>query len=233
MKTIGVLGGMGPEASASFYQMIINISHNKYKAVQDTDYPPMIIYSLPLIGFDETGIVNEKQVLDQLIIGVKKLEKAESNFIIITCNTVHCFIKELRKNVKIPILSIIEEISKKLKEDHINKVGLLASDTTINLKIYDKILNKIGIETVIPNKLYQKIITKIILNVMSGKVSLKDKKDLIKIIDNLKKDGIEAVILGCTELPLVLTQNDSNLRIYDTLMILAENSLKKARDIKR
>ena len=73
MKTIGVLGGMGPEASADFYQRVIAIFQKQFGAVQDTDYPPMLIYSLPLTGFDETGIVDATVVLGQLIAGVQKL----------------------------------------------------------------------------------------------------------------------------------------------------------------
>ena len=156
MKTIGVLGGMGPEASATFYNMIINICHKKYNAQQDTDYPPMIIYSLPLEGFDETGIVDQEKVLRQLIKGIKVLESSGSDFIVIACNTVHCFIDELRKNVKIPILSIIEETSNKLKLDKINSVGLLASETTFQLDIYGENLNKNHIKVINPSKEKQK-----------------------------------------------------------------------------
>src|SRR3989338_6835870 len=181
MKTIGVLGGMGPEASATFYNMIINICHKKYNAQQDTDYPPMIIYSLPLEGFDETGIVDQEKVLRQLIKGIKVLESSGSDFIVIACNTVHCFIDELRKNVKIPILSIIEETSNKLKLDKIN--------------------------------------------IMGGKNSISDRKTLLGIINNIDKKGIKAVILGCTELPLIISQKHLKLKIYDTLNILAESSI--------
>ena len=229
MKTIGVLGGMGPEASSVFYQMIIDISHEKYKAVQDTDYPPMIIFSLALKGFDERGIVNEKQVLSQLIEASKRLERSGSDFIVITCNTVHHFIEDLRKNVKIPILSIIEEVAKEINKDKIKTVGLLASESAIELDVYGRILKKNGINFIIPNNKEQKIVTQAILNVMTGKDLEKDKKELIEIINKMGLNGAKGVILGCTELPLIISEKSNKMKAYDTLKILAERSLILAR----
>ncbi|MEI6597728.1 MAG: hypothetical protein WCL22_01665 [bacterium] len=83
MKTIGILGGMGPAASANFYQRIVEIAQHDFGAVQDTDFPPMFLYNLPLSGFDETGFVDAEEVKKQLISGVKKLEAIGSDFIVI------------------------------------------------------------------------------------------------------------------------------------------------------
>ena len=169
IKKIGVLGGMGPESTADFYKKIIEISQNKYSAVQDTDYPEMIIYSLPLVGFDETGIVDREAVLKQLVLGIKLLNKAGADFIIMPCNTVHYFIEKLRKISKVPILSIIEETAKKIKSDNISSVALLASETTYKLKIYDSALKKEKISFTLPNENQKKQLTSLILKVMAGK----------------------------------------------------------------
>ncbi len=115
-KTIGILGGMGPGASANLYQTIISIAQKKYGAEQDYDFPPMVIYSLPLIGFDETGITEPESVKKQLVEGVKKLEKAGCDFIIIACNTVHIYQKNMQKAINIPIVSMIEQAVKKAKK---------------------------------------------------------------------------------------------------------------------
>ena len=109
MKTIGVLGGMGPAASATLYANMIEYAQSKYNAVQDTDYPPIIIYSLPLSGFDETGITDENLVKKQLIKGVQILEDAGCDSIVIACNTVHVFHDDMQKAVTIPVLHIVEE----------------------------------------------------------------------------------------------------------------------------
>lgn len=215
-KNIGILGGMGPEASANFYYKIIKYCQNKYKSVQDIDYPHVVIYSMHLQGFNETGILNQKNVLSQLIKGIKILENSGCDFIVIPCNTVHYFIEELSQSVKIPILSIIDETINKIKE---NKVGLIASETTMNLDIYQSKLKENNIDCLTPDKKDYRKITKLILEVMGGKVNNKTKDDVLKII---KKMNSESLVLGCTELPIVINQKDTKIKIYDTLQILSE-----------
>lgn len=224
-KKIGILGGMGPEASACFYSKLIVLSQEKYCAVQDTDYPPILLYSLPLEGFNESGIVNKAIVLSQLIHGVKTLENAGCDFIVIPCNTVHYFIDELKKKTPIPILSIVEETAKKIKIAKINKVGLLASETTLKLELYEHILKQNSIDCITPEiKDFSKI-TSLILEIMGGAISLETKAEVLNLIENMKKKPVEAIVLGCTELPSAIKQQDVNLKIFDTLQILAEATL--------
>ncbi|MBT3298289.1 amino acid racemase [archaeon] len=224
-KKIGILGGMGPETSANFYYKIIHYCQKKYQATQDTDFPPMVIYSLPLFGFDELGIVNKKLVLQQLLQGIEILEKAGCDFIVIPCNTVHYFINEMRIKSTIPIISIMEETVKKIKLDNHNIVGLLASETTLKLKLYQKILDGNNIKCLTPiNEDYQ-FITDLILEIMSGEVKGKTKREVISIIKKMVMKSTDAVILGCTEIPLAITQKDVNIKVYDTLQILAESAV--------
>ncbi len=221
-KKIGVLGGMGPESSANFYYKLIKYCQKKYHEVQDTDYPPMIIYSLPLDGFDEGGIVNEVTVLKQLIQGIKTLEKADCDFIVMPCNTIHYFFDELNSICSVPIISIIEETAKKIKQKKYNVVGLLASETTLNLQIYQKALNQKGIQCLTPTKEEELIITKLILEIMGGKVTDCTKNEAKSIIKKMEQQSAQAIVLGCTEIPLVINQKDAKIKVYDTLQILAE-----------
>lgn len=224
-KKIGILGGMGPEASANFYYKIIQYCQKKYHAVQDIDFPPIIIYSLPLYGFDESGIVDKKLVLKQLFHGIETLEQAGGDFIVIPCNTVHCFIDELRMKSSIPIISIMEETIKKIIKDNHNIVGLLGSETTLKLQLYQELLDKNNISFVSPSEEDNSFITKLILEIMSGKVAKKAKIDVLSIIKKMELQSANAVILGCTEIPLVITQKDVNITVYDTLQILAESAV--------
>ncbi|MFH1506601.1 MAG: amino acid racemase [archaeon] len=224
-KKIGILGGMGPESSASFYQKIIKYCQKKYGAVQDTDFPPMIMYSLPLSGLDETGIVDKTGVLNQLIHGVNTLEKAGCDFIVIPCNTVHHFIDSLRLLFSIPIISILEETVKKIKQSNHSSVGILGSETMLKLQLYQKLLGKNNIACVSPTNKEGILITKLILQVMSGKVEDKTKNDVLSIIRKMELQSTKAVILGCTEMPLAITQEDVNIKVYDTLQILAESAV--------
>lgn len=230
MKTIGILGGMGPVATAEFYKRIILYCQKKYKAVQDKDYPPIVMYSLPLQESNETGFANEELIFKEFIQETIKLETHGADFIVIPCNTLHQFTKELRKNTGIPVISIIEETTKEVSSEKMKKVGLLASESTHEHKIFEAALNPFKINVISPKKSEQKLVTKVILNVMGGNHSQQDKKVLLKLIENMKVKGAEAIILGCTELPVCINQNDTKIKIFDTLEILAERAVEKSRN---
>ncbi|MAH43216.1 aspartate racemase [archaeon] len=221
-KTIGILGGMGPEASANLYHKMIKYTQNKYKAVQDHDYPPAIIYSLPLKGFDETGIVNEKLVEKQLINGVKRLEKSKCDLIIIACNTVHHFYNQMQKSVKIPIFNIIDETKKRVKKAGYDKVGLFASESTTKLNLYEKSFEKSGITVISPSKTQQKALNRVIKHVMAGNHGKRDIIILKKIAKDYINKGAQAVVMGCTEIPLAINQSDTKIKLFDSLEIIIE-----------
>ncbi len=224
-KIIRVLGGMGPGASASLYNKIIEYSQYKYGAVQDVDYPPIIIYSLPLVGFDETGIVDEMLVKDQLVSGVKKLESAGCDIIIIACNTVHAYYEEMQVAVNIPILNIIEKTRERVVESGYKKVGLLASESTNKLQLYQKKFSSVGIKIISPNKSQQNVINNVIKQVMGGNQGVEDVIVLKGIIRDYLKQGAEAVILGCTEIPLAINQVDTDVELFDATKAIVELSV--------
>ena len=224
-KTIGVLGGMGPEASANLYSKIIKYAQYKYNAVQDFDYPPIIIYSLPLLGFDETGIVDEKLVKQQLIDGVKKLESAGCDLIIIGCNTVHIFYDEMQAAIKIPILNIVEETKKRVKEFGYKKVGLFASESTSKSKLYQKKFAEDNIEIISPNEKQQKILNKVIEHVMGGNQKIDDVIALKDVARDYLRQGAEAVVMGCTEIPLAINQSHTDIKLFDTIEIIVQSAV--------
>lgn len=222
MKTIGILGGMGPVATAELYKKIIEYCQKKYKAVQDTDYPPVVMYSLPLKGTDETGIVDEELVFHEFIDEIKRLEAHGASFVIMPCNTLHKFDEKIRAKMSIPFLGIVEETCKEVKNSKFRKIALLASETTYKSRTYDNYLDGL----IIPNEDERKQISQIILNVMGGRNGLKDTRILLKIINRLK---VDAVILGCTELPLVLKQSNCSIKVFDSLEILAKSAVERAK----
>jgi aspartate racemase len=221
-KTIGVLGGMGPEASSNLYSKIIKYSQNKYGAVQDFDYPPIIIYSLPLFGFDETGIVDEKIVKKQLIEGVKKLELAGCDIIIVACNTVHSYFQEMQSAVEVPIFNIIEETKKRVLEFKYKKVGLFASESTNKLKLYQKRFADSNIVVISPNHDQQEIMNRVIEHVMGGNQKTEDVISLKDIARNYLEQGAEAIVMGCTEIPLAINQTHTDIKLFDTIEIIVQ-----------
>jgi len=196
--------------------------------VQDTDYPKMIIYNFPLEGFDESGITNELLVKKELIKSVKDMEKFGSSFIVIPCNTVHVFYEDMVANINIPILSIIDATIDYIKKYKYRCVGVLSSNSTKKMNIYtDKLINE-NIKSISTNIEEQKMIDSIILKVMSGTQSETDILDLKNICNRMTQNGAEVIVLGCTELPLAITQNDiPEIDLIDTIQILVEKSLKE------
>jgi aspartate racemase len=225
-KTIGVLGGMGHCASAHFYQLLLKSAQEKLKAVQDDEYPQIIINSIALEGGTEYGMEKNKSILKQLINGLKTLEKAGADFLVIPCNSVHNSINELRRNTEVPILSIIEQVGKVVQDSSSKKILILSSETTSKYGLYSD-LSGSGIQLIKPSPELKKKVTKLILSVMGNKNISKFKKPVVVEINTLyKSKKIDSVILGCTELPVAITQNDTNAKTYDSLKILADAGMR-------
>src|SRR3989338_2596440 len=127
MKIIGILGGTGPVATENLYRRIIEICQKKYNAVQDSDYPPILLVSFPLSGTNETGISDESLAFLDFKYSIDKLIKGGSEFIIIPCNTVHHLLERLRKDINVPILSMTEAITKEVLKAKAKNVGILSS----------------------------------------------------------------------------------------------------------
>ncbi len=224
-KIVGVLGGMGPESTAIFYQELIVQCQKQYGAQYDEDYPEIFIYNLPIPDVVE-GLKKPGETLKVLVKGAKKLESIGVDFIVMPCNTANYFYDGVKKELSIPFLSIVEETAKKVKSRSYGKVGLLATETTITCKIYEKDFDNYGIKLVIPNE--QKAVNNIILNILAGKKLKNDKKELKRIIGKLKNGGADAIILGCTDIPVLLKKNGVGIEIFDTVEVLAEATIKYA-----
>lgn len=226
IKKIGVLGGMGPAASARFYQMLVNKSQNDYNAVQDEDFPKIFLHSIALEGFGEKAEVLSESVKKQLLEALLVLENTSVDFIVIPCNTVHFYYKFLQKNINVPIISIVEATVAQVKSSRLNKVGLVCSEGTSKTGLYSKAFAAEGITCISPDEVQQKILNSIILNVMSGKQSEQDQEEIYRICDNYLMQGCQAIVLGCTELPLAIHDYKDEYKFFDTLDILADEALK-------
>ncbi|MEK6961624.1 MAG: amino acid racemase [Nanoarchaeota archaeon] len=222
---IGVLGGMGPEASSDFYSRMISYCQKRYGAVQDADYPPILLYSLPMAGFDESGIVDAEEVLSQLIGGVKLLSDAGCDFIVIPCNTVHTFIADLRASSSIPIISIIEETVNRVQSAGFKEVCLVASESTLSYGMYQEALWAKDIYCAVPQVSQYPLITDLIRGVMGGSVDSRVKSAVLDVICQMVGSSTKAVILGCTEIPLAIGQEDIPVAVFDTLQVLAETAV--------
>lgn len=225
MKTIGILGGLGPETTSKIYHEIINL----FRKNKEDNYPSIIIYNLPFPFVVETEAiikgVNSHKMLPYLIDGAKILEKSGATFGILPCNTLHKYINEIRDAVKIPFLSILDEAVSQLKLMRVKTVGILATETTVKDKLYDDTLKKHGINILYPTKTEQGGLNKIIIELIKNEKNDFQTQKIEMICSSLCKKGAESILLACTDLQIA-TFNTS-ISIIDTTEILIQASMRE------
>jgi len=226
MKTVGIIGGLGPDTTAEFYLDVVFSCQKRDKTAR----PSVIIASVPLpYQIEEDAItknVGIEKCLPFLVQEAKRLEKAGAEFIVMPCNSLHLFIKEIRESVSIPVLSIIEETVKFIQKNEFHKVGIVSTSATIKNKLYENALkqNNIGYET--PDDFQQEKMGKFILNLVTGQQNNKDRESLIAIINDFENKNIDCVVLACTDLQLLIPKHPT-LKIFDTMKILVEATVEK------
>ena len=167
----------------------------------------------------------ENLVKKQLLEGVKKLEAAGCDLIIIACNTVHVYFEEMQAAVKVPIFNIVEETKKNVIKFGYKKVGIFASESTNKLQLYQRKFAESNILVISPNYNQQKILNKVIEHVMGGNQKQEDIIILKEIARDYLKQGAEAIILGCTEIPLAINQTHTDLKLFDTIEIIVQSAV--------
>lgn len=224
MKTVGIIGGLGPESTSKFYLEIITACLNQ----GEQQHPPVLIYSVPLpLGLEKECITkaqNEEKCIPFLVDAAKTLEKGGADFLVMPCNSLHVFIDEIRNSVKIPVLSIVEETVKFLKDQHIDEVGILATSITINRGLYQVKLNSHVIKEVLPDSQDQTKLGQIIYNLVIGNYTEADKQTFDGMVDRLVEKGVESIILACTDLQLLAPQHPK-IKIFDTMHILLNSTI--------
>ncbi len=221
MKTVGIIGGVGPETTSEFYLELIFGCYEKNKESR----PPILIWNIPLKYEIEEDLLKkasgEERYIPYLVDAAKRLEKGGADFLVMPCNSLHIFIEEIRRAVKIPVLSIVEETAKFLTSKKITKVGILATSSALKGKLYEIALKENDIEQIVPNGFSQAKIGKIIGNIVMNRHADKDRQELLKIVNNFEERGVKNVILACTDLQLLIPHH-SKLKIYDTMKIFAD-----------
>lgn len=232
-KVIGILGGMGPVASADSYVTLTKTCQQKYNAVQDSDFPTVILYSLPLKNFDNIGFGEDLEqrafIVDQLLKALHILEKAGAELIVIDCNTVHYFFEELQNKIKVPIINLIQLTIEYIVEVKYKKVAVLSSQTSRDLQLYTKPLERLGVEVLNTSESEQETVNEAILAVMSGLVTPIHIVKLNKIINEFNAKGAECILMGCTEISNIAGQFSHNAVLVDSEALAIEKALELAK----
>lgn len=223
-KIVGIIGGMGPSATASLFQKLIEYTDAK----SDSEHIHIIIDNNTSIPDRTTAILNgDNTPAIRISESGKKLEECGVELILIPCNTSHYYYPYIQEQLKVPVINMIKETAKECLEKGYHKVGILSTTGTRNTKIYDDELEKHGISVIYPDDVGQEKVMEIIYDqVKAGK-----KGDTSIIKDSLKQmqeRGAQAYILACTELPLVIKDGDYGCCFIDSLDVLAKRAIEMA-----
>ena len=215
-KWIGILAGMGPRSTAPFVDLIIDECQSQYGAKYDDEFPKMMIYSLPTPFYIDRPI-NHELMKETIIDGLQKLESTGVNFIAMPCNSAHIYFKELKESINIPLLNIVEETVKKLPTLS-QKVTLFSTSSTFESTIYQN--------GIIHNEWQIKLNT-LIQNIKIDKENPHNIDIWNKLIEDVKNESIENIVIACTDLNVVLEKSYPSINIVDSSKCLAESVVNK------
>lgn len=227
MKTIGLIGGMSWESTVSYYQIINEIIKEQLGGLHSAK---IILYSVDFSEIEECQSKGEWDTSAIILANAAiKLEQAGADYIVICTNTMHKVAPSIQKEIKIPIVHIAEATAEILKKNNVKKIALLGTKYTMTQDFYKEKIHQNGIEVMIPNKEDIEIVNNVIYDELClGKIRDESRREYVRIIDSLKDDGAEGVILGCTEIGLLVNQEDSSMPIYDTTQIHAQAAALKS-----
>jgi len=226
MKTIGLIGGMSWESTLSYYK-IINQYTNELLGGQNN--AKSIIST---VNFEEIEKLQHQNKWDEaskiLHNASLSLQNAGADFIVICTNTMHKLLPQIKQNINIPFLHIAQATANEIKANNVKRIGLLGTKFTMEENFYKQILIDENIDVVIPNKQEMEMIHNIIYNELClGSIKDNSKQIFIDIVN--KMNNIEGIILGCTEIGLLINQNDFNtIKVFDTTKIHAKQAVKYA-----
>ncbi len=222
MKTIGLIGGMSWESSIAYYRIINETAKAKLGGLHSAK---SLMVS---VDFAEIEILQRQdrwvEAAKILVAAAKNLENGGADFIILCTNTMHKLADDIQANIKIPFLHIADATAQLVKDSGIQKIGLLGTRFTMEEEFYKgRLSQKYGLNVSIPNAQEREIVHRVIYDeLVVGKIEQHSKKQYIDIIEQMVSQGAEGVILGCTEIGLLVHQEDSRVPLFDTTRIHAE-----------
>tara|TARA_B100000470_G_scaffold125991_1_gene97369 strand:+ start:1701 stop:2426 length:726 start_codon:yes stop_codon:yes gene_type:complete len=227
--TVGIIGGMGPEATIDFMSRVIALTPSQ----RDQDHIRMVVENNPHIPDRQSTAENDLIAIELTAIA-ERLEVAGADFLVLPCNTAHVFIDDLLKNIQIPFVHIVSETVNEIVKEHTNvkNVGLLATDMCINSGIYHQAIKSVDRTVLVLEQQDQKSCMQLIFDVKKGKYSKSTKTDMVRLADQLIQKGADIIVAGCTEIPLILDTKSINVPLVSSTEVLAKRTVEIAIGIK-
>ncbi len=222
MKTIGLIGGMSWESSLEYYRIV---NEAVKKILGGFHSAKCLMYSVDFQEIEELQHQGRwDEATKKMIDAAQRVERGGADFVVICTNTMHKMAEDVEKNIQIPLLHIADVTAAKIKEMGQKKVGLLGTRFTMEQEFYKgRLLKKHGIEVLIPDKNERYAIHAILYDELClGEVKRLSRDKFKDVIDNLEARGAEGIILGCTEIPLIVKQEDYDIVLYDTTTLHAQ-----------
>jgi aspartate racemase len=226
-KAIGILGGMSPESTVAYYEYITRTYTERFG---DYGYPEILIYSVsfqPYVDWPKEG--RWDFVAEGLSEAGRALEAAGADFVLIATNTMHIVFDEVNASLNVPMLSLLDAVGETIEGRDMETVGLLGTAFTMEKRFYHEALAERGIEVLVPEPEDRKRVNRVIYDeLVVGDIRERSRETFVGIIEQLAERGAEGVILGCTEIPLLVTEDAAGLPLFDTTSIHAEAALRYA-----
>lgn len=229
-KTVGILGGMGPEATAHFYRLLIR----ETLAGRDQDHIPVVIWADPSVPDRTEAVLGLGPSPVQAILrGLRALRRAGADFAVIPCLTAHCFLNRLGAAKPLPVVSLIGETKRRLRIQWpgVRKVGLLASSGTVASGLFQRTLAAGGIKVLVPDAGDQALVMEAVYGrrgIKAGFTGARPRVLLRRVAGRLVERGAGAVIAGCTEIPLALRPGDVGVPFLDPMDVAARACILRA-----
>lgn len=228
MKTIGMLGGMSWESTANYYKQINEGIKSELGGFHSAK---IFLYS---VDFDEIEKLQHQGLWDETATILSEaacaVERGGADFLLICTNTMHKVAPQIEAAISIPVLHIADATGAELVKNNISKVGLLGTRFTMEQGFYkNRITDKFGIEVIVPSAEQQERVHDVIYNELClGVINDQSRDKYLRIVNDLFANGAEAIILGCTEIAMLISQKDTDAPLYDTTEIHAESAVKRA-----
>jgi aspartate racemase len=226
-KRIGIVGGMSPESTIEYYQYLTRTYTQRFG---DYGYPEIIIYSVCFQRYVDWPNAERWDLVAQgLSQAAQRLEAAGADFIVIATNTMHLVVEQVRASVHVPILSLPDVVADVIQSKGIKTVGLLGTKFTMEKNLYQDVLARKGITVLVPDPNDREYVNRVIYDeLVAGKIRAESRAGYVDIINKLAARGAQGVILGCTEIPLLVQEGDVGLPLFDTTLLHAEATLNYA-----
>ncbi len=221
MKTIGLIGGTGWVSTLEYYRLI-NEETNKQLGGHNAAH--CILYSFNYADINECNLREDHEGVYKFVLdAARKLKNASANCIVLCANTLHQYADRIVEEVKLPIIHIADATAVEINKQKLSTIGLLGTKFTMEMDFYTKRLDEAGINSIVPEKPERLFIHNTIMNeLLKEMYKPESKKRFLEILNDLKQKGAQGIVLGCTEIPLLIKQSDTHLPVFDTLKIHAK-----------